>query len=49
MSSVPHSECEFIRNGSAHDSEAAAAHLTSKLDYLVARDRGGLTLRIASF
>lgn len=38
LATVANSDCQFFRNGSWHDSKAAAAHLTSKLDYLVARD-----------
>lgn len=38
LSTVANSGCDFFRNGTWHDSKAAAAHLTSKLDYLVARD-----------
>jgi hypothetical protein len=38
LSTVTESECEFYRNGSWYDAKSAAAHLSSKFQYLVARD-----------
>ncbi len=38
LASVEASRCSFYRNGSWHESKAAAAHLRDKYDYLAARD-----------
>jgi Family of unknown function (DUF5329) len=38
LSTVSMSECEFYRNGSWYDAKFAAAHLKSKLQYLLAKD-----------
>ena len=38
LSTVSLSECEFFRNGSWYDSKFAAAHLKSKLQYLLAKN-----------
>ena len=38
LSSVAMSNCEFSRNGSWFDAKAAAAHLTAKYRYLLAKD-----------
>jgi Family of unknown function (DUF5329) len=35
---VAASDCEFYRNGSRYEAKAAAAHLSSKFQYLQARD-----------
>lgn len=39
LRAVEHSECEFGRNGTWHDSKAAGEHMRGKYDYLVARDQ----------
>ena len=38
LSTVGGSNCRFYRNGSWYDDKSAAAHLTSKLQYLLAKD-----------
>jgi Family of unknown function (DUF5329) len=38
LSTVASSGCQFYRNGSWYDAKSAAAHLESKLQYLLARD-----------
>ena len=38
LSIMATSNCEFYRNGSWYDGKSAAAHLTQKFQYLVARD-----------
>jgi phage gp46-like protein len=38
LSTVANSDCRFYRNGSWYDAKAAAAHLSSKLQYLLAKD-----------
>ncbi len=38
LSTVAASDCEFFRNGSWYPAKAAAAHLSSKFQYLEARD-----------
>jgi len=37
------SKCEFYRNGTWHDSQAAQAHLRDKYNYLVAKNLVGTT------
>src|SRR4249920_3113176 len=38
LAGIEASGCTFHRNGTWHDSKAAAAHLRDKYDYLAARD-----------
>lgn len=38
LSTVSMSECEFFRNGSWYDAKFAAAHLKSKLQYLLGKN-----------
>ena len=38
LSTVASSNCQFYRNGSWYDAKSAAAHLESKLQYLLAKD-----------
>ena len=38
LSTVASSNCQFYRNGSWYDAKSAAAHLASKLQYLLAKD-----------
>ena len=38
LSAIETSGCTFYRNGSWYDAKAAAAHLRSKYEYLLARD-----------
>lgn len=38
LSTVASSNCQFYRNGSWYDAKAAAAHLESKLQYLLTKD-----------
>ena len=38
LTEVANSHCEFNRNGSWYDAKSAAAHLSSKLQYLLAKD-----------
>ena len=38
LSTVSMSDCEFFRNGTWYDAKFAAAHLKSKLQYLLAKD-----------
>ena len=38
LGSIASSGCEFYRNGSWHDANAARVHMLDKYDYLVARD-----------
>lgn len=38
LSTVSASDCEFHRNGTWYDAKAAASHLSSKYDYLLARN-----------
>lgn len=38
LSTLANSDCEFNRNGSWYDAKSAAAHLSSKLQYLFAKD-----------
>jgi hypothetical protein len=38
LATVANSDCQFYRNGSWYDAKSAAAHLSSKLRYLLAND-----------